>query len=49
LRLGRSVKVIEVESDVDTRTEGVVDDFDSVGCEEEDSTVVLEVTEAESV
>ena len=49
LRLGRSVKVVEVESDVDTRTEGVVDDFDSVGCEEEDSTVVLEVTEAESV
>ena len=47
LRLRSRVKIVEVESDVDTRTEGVVDDLDSVGCEEEDPAVVLEVTEAE--
>jgi hypothetical protein len=47
LRLGRRVEIVEVESDVDTRTEGIVDDLDSVGCEEEDPTVILEMTKAE--
>jgi len=47
LRLGRRVEIVEVEGDVDTGTEGIVDDLDSIGCEEEDSTVVLEMTKAE--
>jgi len=34
LRLGRRIKIVEIEGDVDTRTEGVVDDLNSVSCEE---------------
>ena len=48
LRLGRCVEIVEVESDVDTRTEGIVDDLDSVGCEKEDPTVVFKMTKAEN-
>jgi len=48
LRLGRRVEIVEVECDVDTRAEGIVDDLDSVGCEEEDPTVVLEMAKAEN-
>jgi len=48
LRLGRRVEIVEVESDVYTGTEGIIDDLDSVGCEEEDPTVVLEMTKARS-
>lgn len=48
LRLGPRIEIVEVKSDVDTRTEGIVDDLDSVRREEKDSTVVLEMTEAES-
>jgi len=47
LRLGNRVEIVEVEGNMDTRTEGIVDDLYSVGCEEEDSTVVLEMTKAE--
>ena len=46
LRLGRCIEIVEVESDVNTRTEGVVNDLDPVGCEEKNSAVVLEVTKA---
>ena len=41
LRLGRRVEIVEVEGYVDTGSEGIIDDLNSVGCEEEDSTVVL--------
>ena len=47
LRLRWRIEIVEVESDVDSGTEGIVDDLNSVGCEEKDSTVVLEVTKAE--
>ena len=47
LRLGRPIEVIEVKSDVDTRAEGVIDDLNPIGREEEDTTVVFEVTKAE--
>jgi hypothetical protein len=46
LRLGHRVEVVEVKSDVDTRTEGIVDDLDPVGREEEYTTVVFEMTKA---
>lgn len=46
LRLGWRVEIVEVESDVNSGTEGIVDDLDSVGCEEKDSAVVLEMTKA---
>lgn len=32
---------------MDTRAEGIIDYLDSVGCEEEDTTVILEVAKAE--
>lgn len=44
LRLGTRIEVIEVKSDVDTRAEGIIDDLDTVGREEEDTTIILEVT-----
>jgi hypothetical protein len=47
LRLGRPIEIVEVKSDVDTRAEGIVDDLDPVRRQEEDATVVLEVTKAE--
>lgn len=47
LRLGRRVEIVEVESDVNTRAKGIVNDLYSVGREEEDPAVVLEVTKAE--
>ena len=47
LRLGCHVEIVEVESDVDTRTESIVDDLYSVGREEKNPTVVLKMTEAE--
>lgn len=46
LRLGCHVEIVEVESDVDTRTEGIVDNLYSVGREEEDPAIILEVTKA---
>ena len=46
LRLGWRVEIVEVESDVDTRTEGIVDNLYSVGREEEDPAIILEVTKA---
>jgi len=46
LRLGRHVEIVEVESDVDTRTESIVDDLYSVGREEKNPTVILKVAEA---
>lgn len=47
LRLGRPVEVVEIKSDVDTRTEGIIDDLNPVRRQEEDTAVVLEVTKAE--
>ena len=47
LRLGHRVEIVEVESDMDTRTESIVDNLYSVGREEKNPAVVLEVTEAE--
>lgn len=38
-------KVAEMERDVDTREERFVEYFDTIGGEEEDTTVVLDVTE----
>lgn len=46
LCFGRCVEIVEVKSDVDSRTEGIVDDLDSIGCKEENSTVVLKMTKA---
>lgn len=45
LRLGR--KIGEVEGDVDSREEGLVEDFNAVGGEEEDAFVVFNVAQAE--
>ena len=48
LRLGRSIQVVEVKGDVNTRAEGIIDDLDPVRREEEDTAIVLEVTKAKS-
>ena len=45
--LGWRIEIVEVKSDVSTRAERVIDDLDSVGRKEKNTTVVLEVAEAE--
>jgi len=47
LRLGHRVEIVEVESDMNTRTESIVDNLYSVGRKEKNPAVVLKVTEAE--
>ena len=47
LGLGWRIEIVEVKSDVGTRAERIIDDLDSVSREEENTTVVLEVAEAE--
>ena len=46
LRLGRSIEIVKVKSDVDTRAECIIDDLDPIGCKEEDAAVVFEMAKA---
>jgi hypothetical protein len=47
LSLSRYVEIVEVKSDVDTRAEGIIDNLHPIGRQEEDTTIILEVTQAE--
>jgi hypothetical protein len=40
---------VEVHGNVDAREEGFIEGFDTVGGQEEDATIVFDVTEAEAI
>ena len=48
LDFGLLRKLVEMEGDVDTREEGFIECFDTIGGEEEDTAVVLDVTETKA-
>lgn len=46
LILGFDGELVEVQSDVDTRKEGFIEDFDAIGREEHNAAVIFNVTKA---